>query len=118
MNGLLSHTEFLSAYQQSDFVLATQRQIIKDFATAGIDFPDNFPTVSHTQADLIALMAERIKTLESTNSTAFFQLLYQIDLPERTLTQIPVDANFHTQLAEFILKREAYKVFLRSKFSS
>ena len=118
MNGLLSHTEFLSAYQQSDFVLATQRQIIKDFGTAGLDFPDNFQTEPHTLVEIIPLIAERTKTLESANSTAFFQLLYQIDLPERALTQIPVDANFHTQLAEFILKREAYKVFLRSKFSS
>lgn len=118
MNGLLSHTQLLSEFQQTAFVLATQRQLIKDFGTAGLNFPDSFQSQPQTLNEIIPLIAQHLKTLESINSSALFQLLYQIDLPENVVAEIHVNADFHAQLAEFILKREAYKVFLRSKFSS
>ncbi len=118
MNGLLSHAQLLTEFKQNDFVLATQRQLIKDFGTAGLDFPETFQSHPQTLNEIIPRITQHLKTLESTNSSALFQLLYQIDLPELAVAQIPVDSNFHTHLAEFILKREAYKVFLRSKFSS
>jgi hypothetical protein len=101
-----------------DFVLKTQRQISKDFGTTGIDFPTDFQTIPFPVDQLIVEISIRLKNLNSSNSTSFSQLLYQIDLPELMLPDIARSDDFFGSLAEVVLRREAYKVFLRNKFSS
>ncbi len=116
MNGLLSHTEFLSAYQKSDFVLATQRQLIKDFGTAGLDFPEDYSSVPIPIDPLLHAIKARLSELNSTSPSTFSQLLYQIDIPETLLPDLMASEDVYGSLAEIVLKREAYKVFLRSQF--
>ena len=50
--------------------------------------------------------------------TRLLQLLYTIDLAEKEFLHITTNPNFVQLLSEKILFREAYKVFLRTKFSS
>jgi hypothetical protein len=49
--------------------------------------------------------------------TRLLQLLYTIDLTEKEFLSITMDRDFLKLLSEKILFREAYKVFLRDKFS-
>jgi len=114
MNPEVLNTELKS----EDFVLKTQRQIVKDFGTAGVDFPSDFQSIPIEIDTLIREISIRLKELQSSSSTLFSQLLYQIDLPESILPDLVHSDDFHSNLAEIVLKREAYKVFLRKKFSS
>jgi hypothetical protein len=49
--------------------------------------------------------------------TRLLQLLYTIDISEKQFLEITTEHNFIQLLAEKILFREAYKVFLRAKYS-
>ena len=100
-----------------EFVLKTQRQIIKDFGTVDIFFPEDFAMNPLTMEQLLSCVSVRLKELDSTSKRAFSQLLYQIDLPENLLPALSATDDFYMSLAEVVLKREAYKVFLRKKYS-
>lgn len=104
--------------KSQDFVLKTQRQIVKDFGTAGIDFSSGFESIPMEVNQLIGEISIHLKELQSSNPTLFTQLLYQIDLPESILPDLARSDDFFGSLAEVVLRREAYKVFLRNKFSS
>lgn len=114
MNPEILHQELKS----EDFILKTQGQIIKDFGTAGIVFPQDFSTVPYQLNLLLSEVSIRLKDLQSSSSLSLIQLLYQIDLPESILPDLARSDDFFGNLAEVVLKREAYKVFLRNKFSS
>ena len=103
--------------KSQEFVLKTQRQIAKDFGTAGVDFPSDFQSFPMELNRLIGEVSIRLKELQASNSTSFSQLLYQIDIPESMLPDLAHSDDFHKNLAEIVVRREAYKVFLRSKFS-
>ena len=107
-----------SELSQVEFVLKTQRQLIKDFGLTGIDFPADFQSIPQDFDRLIFEISARLKELQSMNPTAFDQLLYRIDIPETILPDLARSDDFHSSLAEVVLKREAYKVFLRSKYST
>ena len=113
---ILSNADLRSHFSNIEFVLKTQRQIAKDFGTARANFPDNFLSVPVQIDQLLAEISIRLKEINSTSSSAFSQLLYQIDLPESILSSLSSSEDFYSNLAELVLKREAYKVFLRSQF--
>ena len=101
-----------------EFVLKTQQQIAKDFGTAGIAFPDDFVSVARVISHLNCEVSSRLRELNTTSSSTFSQLLYQIDIPESILSDLSRSDDYFQRLAEIVIKREAYKVFLRRKFSS
>ena len=115
---LLSKESLALQLSETEFVLKTQRQIVKDFGTQGVDFPLEFQHSVVSVDQLLHAISQQTKTLESSNPTALSQLLYQIDVPESILADLTQTDDFHLQLSEVILRREAYKVFLRQKFSS
>lgn len=104
--------------QSVEFVLKTQQQIVKDFATASVEFPSDFQSVVYSTEYILSELSTRLRILESTDSRGFSQLLYQIDIPESLLPELSITEGFHAQLAEIVLKREAYKVYLRQQFST
>ncbi|NVK66062.1 MAG: hypothetical protein HWE22_15840 [Flavobacteriales bacterium] len=110
----INHSEL----QSVDFILKTQRQIIKDFGTANIEFPTEFQSIPYSTEQILNELSVRLRILESSDSRGFSQLLYQIDVPESLLPELTKTDDFHMHLAEVILKREAYKVYLRQQFSS
>jgi hypothetical protein len=115
---IFSNTDLQSNFSRVDFVLKTQQQLIKDFGSAGINFPNEFHSEPHPMAELLHAIESRLKQAESTNAQLFSQLLYQIDIPESVLSNLVQSDKFHLELAEIVLKREALKVFLREKFKS
>lgn len=118
MHPTLTNSDLQSNFTNVEFALKTQRQIIKDFGTSGTDFPEDFGSKPFQIDQLLLEISIRLKEINSGSSNAFSQLLYQIDLPESILPSLSQTDDFYLRLSEVILKREAYKVFLRSKYSS
>ena len=117
MNNLLSHSQLLSSFSNQHFVLKTQRQIAKDFAKFNLFFPENFEEERYTKQAIEELVSEQVAELMKEGETRLLQLLYTIDLSEKEFLSITTDPDFLKLLSEKILMREAYKVFLREKFS-
>lgn len=117
MKDLISPSELQLQLQNKEFVLKTQHQISKDFAQFHLLFDEEFESEALTKSTLEQLISERIAELMKEGETRLLQLLYTIDLPEKEFLSITTDPNFLQLLSEKILFREAYKVFLRSRFS-
>ena len=117
MKDLITTSELLSYFDNADFVLKTQQQIVKDFAKFNLTFPENFETETFSKIEIESLIAERVTDLMKEGETRLLQLLYTIDLSEKEFLQLTTQANFIEEISRKILYREAYKVFLRMKFS-
>ena len=117
MNNLLSHSQLLSSFSNQHFVLKTQRQIAKDFAKFNLFFPENFEEEHFTKDAIEGMISEQVAELMKEGETRLLQLLYTIDMSEKEFLSITNEPDFLKLLSEKILMREAYKVFLREKFS-
>jgi hypothetical protein len=118
MNELSEFKALQQSLNDSDFVLKTQEQIAKDFAKFNLFFPEEFMTTALSKEAIESFVSERIADLMQEGETRLLQLLYTIDLPEKEFLSLTTQADFLAQLSERILFREAYKVYLRKKFSS
>lgn len=116
MNELNSHNEIQSQFSNEEFVLKTQQQISKDFAKFNLFFSETFETSVVSKKEIEELIAQHIVEIMKEGETRLLQLLYTIDLSEKQFLHITTEPNFIQLLAEKILFREAYKVFLRTKF--
>lgn len=112
---LLTTTELKDAFNDGSFVVKTQQQILKDFQRSGFDIPTlEEKTYDYESLDLIVQesLSEVIKAGEKT----LLQLIYQIDLPQQLFLEVVTKSTFLEELSELIIRREALKVHLRSKF--
>lgn len=112
----ITSTELQSYFNYDSFVLKTQQQISKDFAQFHLFFDEKFETEVLTKANIEQLIKERLAELIQEGESRLLQLLYTIDLSEKEFLTLTTNPNFLQQLSEKILYREAYKVFLRSKY--
>ena len=101
---------------KEDFVLKTQQQIHKDFAKFNLDFPENFIFEPFLKEQIELAIQDNLAIIIKSGETKLMQLLYTIDIPEEKFLQITQDPNFMQVLSEMILKREAMKVYFRSKY--
>jgi hypothetical protein len=118
MNELSEFQALQQSLNDSDFVLKTQEQIAKDFGKFNLFFPEEFTTTALSKETIESFVSERIADLMQEGETRLLQLLYTIDLPEKEFLSLTTQADFLAQLSQRILFREAYKVYLRKKFSS
>jgi hypothetical protein len=118
MNDLITSAELQSYFNNEEFVLKTQQQIAKDFAKFNLFFSDNFETIALSKAEIEHQIGPLLVDLMKEGETRLLQLLYTVDLSEKKFLAITTDPDFVQKLSEMILHREAYKVFLRYKFSS
>lgn len=116
MKSLLSHTDLNIQFQSIDFVLKTQQQIAKDFATVGIRFDPEFQNSEQHYDAIIGIISEKIHEVIELGESTLLQLMYQIDIPQSTFLAMIGQSDFQLALSEIILRREAYKVYLRSQF--
>lgn len=116
MKEIISPSELQKQLSDKDFVLNTQRQIAKDFEKFHLSFTESFLDAALSKTEIESLIAERISALMKEGETRLLQLLYTIDLPEKEFLVLTTEPNFLQLLSEKILFREAYKVFLRSRF--
>lgn len=118
MTDLATYDQLNSYFQNQQFVLKTQQQIAKDFAKFNLYFSNSFEIEPFSKNEIERLIGQLLVDLMKEGETRLLQLLYTIDLSEKEFLHITTDPNFIQLLSEKILFREAYKVFLRTKFSS
>lgn len=70
------------------------------------------------QKRIEANIAQQLVELMKEGETRLLQLLYTIDLPENEFLHLTKEPDFLRLISQRILLREAYKVFLRRKFSA
>lgn len=116
MQYLISEKELVSLFQSSDFVLKTQKQIAKDFYTTGVNFQDNFETEIFPYEQIVESVNEKLEDILKLGESTTLQLLYQIDIPQHDFLELISDPEFIQKMSALIIRREAYKVFLRTKF--
>ena len=78
-------------------------------------------TKTLSKEEIILKLTENIRsiliTIEKSSPDAIPQVLYKIDLPQSIFEEIYKNADdINTSLAESILIREAYKVWMRSQY--
>ena len=103
-------------FESTDFVLKTQRQIAKDFGTSGIDFNESFEKEELSLENLLEIVGVKLDELMQLGETSTLQLLYKIDIPQQDFLALTNDPHFITKMSDLVVKREAYKVYLRSKY--
>jgi hypothetical protein len=118
MSDLRTYDQLNAYFDNQQFVLKTQQQIAKDFAKFNLYFLDSFEIEVTTKEEIERLIGQLLVDLMKQGETRLLQLLYTIDLAEKEFLHITTNPNFVQLLSEKILFREAYKVFLRTKFSS
>ena len=118
MKHVMNLAELLPQFDNLEFVLKTQRQLIKDFEKFNLTFEPQFQDKAFTKEAIVHRIAENIAELMKEGEQRLLQLLYTIDLPEKEFLVLISDPHFLTLLSEKILFREALKVFLRTKFST
>ncbi|MEY4603438.1 MAG: hypothetical protein RIT43_730 [Bacteroidota bacterium] len=117
MQDLITQSELQQHLADKEFVLKTQKQIARDFSKFNLIFEQEFEESAYEKERIEAMVAQRISQLMTEGESRLLQLLYNIDLSEKEFLVLTAEPNFIQLLAEKILFREAYKVFLRSKFS-
>lgn len=114
MKTALSISQLETQFTDPDFVLKTQRQIAKDFGSSRIYFSSEFCSNPLSYLQLIDAVGEKLGELMILGEAQTLQLLYQIDVPERDFLALTTDTKFIQKMSVLIIKREAYKVYLRS----
>lgn len=117
MNDLITYSQLQPYFDNEEFVLKTQQQLEKDFGKFNLSFGEDFDQVPFTKEQIESFIGERVTELMKEGETRLLQLLYTIDLPEKEFLALTTHPDFLQELSRKILFREAYKVFLRSKFS-
>ncbi len=117
MQNLIDNKQLSTFLGNEEFILKTQQQIAKDFAKFNLPFPENFQNLAYSKESIESLISEQIAEIMKEGETRLLQLLYTIDISEKQFLKITTEHNFIQLLAEKILFREAYKVFLRAKYS-
>lgn len=112
----MNDESLISYFSNEDFVLKTQHQLHKDFAKFNLEFPESFVFEVWTKEQIEEVIQQKIKEIIQFGETKLLQLLYTIDIPEKQFLELITHPNFIASISEAILKREAMKVYFRSKF--
>lgn len=113
---MLSLKDAFVRIEQNDFALKTQQQIEKDFYASGAEFEAGFTSTAWSYDEIFAAVQQQLTNIMSRGETQFLQLLYQIDIPQNQFLESIGKSDFSNQITELIIRREAFKVYLRSKF--
>ncbi len=112
----LNNRSFLEQFENGDFVLKTQHQIMKDFELSGHQFHPVLRNTEFSLDDLTEIVSEMLAEVLDKGERQTLQLLYQIDLPQAEFLNEVENPDFLRVLSGKIIRRAAYKVYLRSKF--
>lgn len=107
------------SWYDSTFLSKVILQLNKDFSSYYPDlFEQDLDGEKVTKTSLVETVMNALIQLEKEQPSALPQLLYSIDIPENIFQQVLNNsASFHKGLAEVIVIREAYKVWIRVNFS-
>ena len=116
MEYLLSKEQLIAKFGVPDFVLKTQRQIAKDFMIVSFKMDPKFESEEFNYDQIKNEVACQLVEVMKLGETTLLQLLYQIDIPQSKFLNLISEVDFVQQMSDMIIRREAYKVYLRSKF--
>ncbi len=116
MEFMLDKNQVLEQFRIPDFVLKTQKQIHKDFSVQGLTINDLLLEKELDYNEIFSIVADAIRDVLHIGERQLLQLNYHIDLPQSQFLSAITGKNPVTDLAALIIRREAYKVFLRTKF--
>jgi|TARA_R110000737_G_scaffold17130_1_gene34604 hypothetical protein len=117
MTNQLAYNALNESFLDPLFVLKTQQQIAKDFLKVNLQFPEKFNSEVFSKEEILLLIENEIATISERGERHLLQLLYAIDLSEKTFLKLTLQPDFLSKISEQILMREAYKVWLRTKYS-
>ncbi|SDX70419.1 hypothetical protein SAMN05444411_10885 [Lutibacter oricola] len=104
----------VNAIIKEDLYLKLIAQLNKDFYLANIDF--SFSEENNVEPFIVKLQ-EKISNLFYNNYDSYLNLIYRIDVSEKEMLRVNGNSEtFITQITLLILKREAQKVWFKSKF--
>ena len=110
----MNKLELNDFFDNKEFVENTISQLIKDFNRCGWEIDFELNALLPIKEDLTDQIASRLIRL---SATELQQFIYTVDVQEnKFLKTVTMNDDFKT-LANEILKREAFKVFIRSNFS-
>ncbi len=115
---LLSKEEIEKSKLNEQIVRETAQQVVKDFATFGIDI--EFPLdLKYAYDKLYDQLTRNIAELMDKNPEKLSAILYQIDLDEKKMKNPDVELfHEHEWISEIILEREFVKVLTRHYFKN
>lgn len=107
-----------SEWNKLDFIQKTVAQIDKDFSGfTDAHIGENIDLSRDVSAEIIQHIKENLIAMEHENPASIPQLIYVIDLPEEIFQSIYQNScSIHHDLAQCILLREAYKVWMRGRY--
>ena len=111
---LLNDKEIHVQFQISDFVLKTQKQIAKDFYSVGVSFSTGFENEEFSHHEILLEVQSKLEEISLMGEPKLLQLMYQIDIPEKQFLHLINSSDFSVKLSDLIIRREAFKVFVRS----
>lgn len=115
---LISRSEIEKSKLNELIVKETAEQLMKDFATFGMDirFPSDLNFAYQELYDQLVIMVEQ---LLMENPEKLSAMLYQIDLDEKKIRSTVEDGVLeHELLSDLILERELMKVLTRHYFKN
>lgn len=110
--------EIEKAFSSADFILKTQCQIAKDFASHGFHFGEDFETEAYETEHLKQAVQLVLSEIIAQNPSKWLPLMYSLDISEKNYVRFFENAH-HDWLSDFamvVIRREAQKVFFREKF--
>lgn len=113
-NYQLNRSDILDHFLNTDFVLKTQQQILKDFEISGNEFHAVLRNTAFSYEDLTEILSEMLSAVMKKGERQTLQLFYQIDIPQDQFLKLTTDPEFLIKISELIIRREAQKVYLRS----
>jgi len=117
METLMKQTDLLEAFQHTAFVIKTQQQLIKDFNLAGIELNGVHVEDAMSYDSLLTSIKTPVEHCFQHDFAGLTNLFYILDLPQSLVDTQLTDEHPAEKLAELILARAAFKVFLKQKFS-
>jgi len=110
--------ELKNEWNKLDFIQKIVSQINKDFAGfTNSHIGENIDLSGDISSEIIQHIKENLTKLEQENPASIPQLIYLIDLPEEIFESIYQNSSsINYDLAQCILLREAYKVWMRTRY--
>ncbi len=110
----MNQLELNDFFDNKKFIENTISQLIKDFNRCGLEVEFELNMLIPIKEDLTNQLASRLLRL---STTELQQFIYTVDLQENKFLYVITKNDDFKTLANEILKREALKVFIRSKYS-
>ena len=116
MEFILSRKQVLEQFRIPEFVLQTQQQIHKDFSVQGLTVDNILLEKELDYEAIFSIVTDALDRVMRLGERQQLQINYQIDIPQSKFLQAITEENPIEELSALIIRREAFKVYFRTKF--